>query len=544
MKGFGIASALTAASLLFSSVQADVDPIVIKGSKFFYKTNGTQFYMRGVAYQQDVTSGNSTSDSYTDPLADAAGCARDIPYLQKLRTNVIRVYAINPESNHDSCMNALADAGIYVISDLSAPDISINRDDPAWTDEIYTRYTSVVDALANYTNTLGFFAGNEVSNTPNTTDASAFVKAAVRDTKAYIKAKNYRTIGVGYATNDDSTIRVDMADYFNCGTNAANAIDFWGYNIYSWCGESSYTESGYDVRTEEFSNYSVPSFFAEYGCNTVQPRTFSEVDALYGSNMSGVWSGGIVYMYFQEANDYGLVTVSGTTVSTLTDFSYLSSRLATVSPTGVNSASYTPTNSVQACPTIGTDWEAEASPLPPSPNQELCTCMYNSLTCVVKSSVSSDDYGDLFSTVCGLDSGKACLGIAANATLGDYGAYSMCNSTEQLAYVLNAYYEAQDSTNQASACSFGGSASTKSATKATGSCSSLIAQAGTAGTGTVTASPTGTASGGSSTSSSTSTSTKTGAASAVGLPSMDFGLLNLGVYVFAAVLSGSAMILL
>lgn len=546
MKGFGIASALTAASLLVSSVNAAVDPIVISGSKFFYKTNGTQFYMRGVAYQQDVTSGNSTSDSYTDPLADAAGCARDIPYLIKLRTNVIRVYAIDPTQDHSSCMNALADAGIYVISDLSAPDLSINRDDPTWNDELYARYTAVVDSLANYTNTLGFFAGNEVSNTANTTDASAFVKAAVRDTKAYIKAKAYRTIGVGYATNDDSTIRVNMADYFNCGTNTANAIDFWGYNIYSWCGDSSYTESGYDVRTEEFANYSVPVFFAEYGCNTVTPRTFSEVDALYGSQMNGVWSGGIVYMYFQEANDYGLVSVSGTSVSTLTDFENLSSRIATISPTGVNSASYTATNSPQACPTVGTDWEAASSPLPPSPNQQLCTCMYNSLTCVVKASVDSSDYADLFSTVCGLDNGKACDGITANGTTGTYGAYGMCDAKEQLAYALNAYYQAQDSTNQASACNFGGSASTKAATSASGSCSSLMAQAGTAGTGTVTSSPTGTAAGAGSSGSSTSksTSTKSGAASAMVVPSMDFGLLNLGVYVFAAILSGGAMILL
>jgi hypothetical protein len=126
--------------------------------------------------------------------------------------------------------------------------------------------------------------------------------------KAYIKTKNYRTIGVGYATNDDAAIRIPLAHYFNCGDDPASAIDFWGYNIYSWCGDSSYTKSGYDQRTAEFANYSVPAFFAEYGCNTVQPREFTEVGAIYGTNMTSVWSGGIVYMYFQEANDYGMIT--------------------------------------------------------------------------------------------------------------------------------------------------------------------------------------------------------------------------------------------
>jgi 1,3-beta-glucanosyltransferase GAS1 len=217
------------------------------------------------------------------------------------------VYAIDPTQDHSQCMQLLESAGIYLIVDLSAPGASINRDTPQWNDDLYARYTSVIDALQNYTNVLGFFAGNEVSNNSTNTDASAFVKAAVRDMKAYIKQRGYRTIGVGYATNDDADIRVNMANYFDCG-DPADAIDFWGYNIYSWCGNSSYTKSGYDVRTEEFSTYNIPAFFAEYGCNTVQPRTFSEVQALYGSEMTPVWSGGIVYEYFQEVNNYGTFT--------------------------------------------------------------------------------------------------------------------------------------------------------------------------------------------------------------------------------------------
>jgi 1,3-beta-glucanosyltransferase GAS1 len=165
--------------------------------------------MKGVAYQQEINSNTTQSKSvdYTDPLADTKSCKRDIEYLKKLNTNTIRVYAIDPTEDHDECMKALADAGIYVVADLSEPGTSINRDQPTWDVPLYTRYTKVVDVMAKYTNTLGFFAGNEVSNQKNNTEASAFVKSAVRDTKAYIKSKNYRPIGVGYATNDDADIR-------------------------------------------------------------------------------------------------------------------------------------------------------------------------------------------------------------------------------------------------------------------------------------------------------------------------------------------------
>ena len=80
-----------------------------QGTKFFYE-NGTQFFIVGVAYQPDV---NATSTaSFVDPLADAQGCERDIPLMQALGVNVIRVYAIDTSQDHSACMNAFADAGM------------------------------------------------------------------------------------------------------------------------------------------------------------------------------------------------------------------------------------------------------------------------------------------------------------------------------------------------------------------------------------------------------------------------------------------------
>lgn len=265
-----------------------------------------------MAYQQGIAPGGaseSTNATFIDSLADAASCQRDIPYLQQLGTNTIRAYAIDPTQDHSACMNALDAAGIYVIADLSVPGESINRDDPTWTTDLFARYQGVIDNLGQYPNALGFFAGNEVTNNKTNSASSAFVKAAVRDSKAYIASKNFgKWMGVGYATNDDADTRDNLASYFNCGEDQAAAVDFWGYNIYEWCGQSTFQTSGYQERTEAFANYSVPAFFSEYGCNNPgggEARVWQETGVLYSSLMNTVWSGGIVYEYFEEQNDFG-----------------------------------------------------------------------------------------------------------------------------------------------------------------------------------------------------------------------------------------------
>ncbi|KAI6250010.1 1,3-beta-glucanosyltransferase [Erysiphe necator] len=523
-------------ALLIRFTLADLQPIIIKGSHFFYE-NGTEFFIRGVAYQQDIINLSASSTgttSYSDPLADKNACKRDIPLLQELGANVIRVYAIDPTADHSFCMKLLQDAGIYVIQDLSNPTSSINRDKPTWTTELFANYAGVIDALAKYSNVIGFFAGNEVSNEVKNTEASAFVKAAVRDMKSYIKAKKYRPMGVGYATNDDPAIRIPLAHYFNCG-DPAESIDFWGYNIYSWCGDSSFTNSGYDQRTLEFSNYSVPAFFAEYGCNTIRPRKFTEVQAIYGDQMTKVWSGGIMYMYFQEANDYGLVTVSGDKVSKLPDFTALSKQLATVAPSNTPMSQYSVTNTVaQDCPATGVSWAA-SSKLPPIANADLCSCMMSSLSCTAKSGLSSNETATLFSSVCGLDS-KACVGISANASTGTYGAYSMCLPDQQLSFAMDQYYKLQKSAD--SACNFGGNAKTQSSSLSD-SCKKLLGQAGPAGTGVVTSAPTSTKG----TSDSDGSSKKSGAGVNV-VPIFNSDLLKIYAYLIVMVITGAGMVLL
>jgi hypothetical protein len=175
--------------------------------------------------------------------------------------------------------------------------------------------------------------------------------------------------------------------------------------------------------------------------------------------------------------------------------------------------------------------------------------MDKALNCVPSSQINSDNIGDFFGLVCGL-SESACAGIAANATSGDYGAYGMCNPMQQLGWALNSYYEQQLAAgNGASACDFSGSATTQAAASPTGQCASLVSQAGSGGTGTVTSAPTatgGSSSGGSSSggSGSSSTGSSAGVPGQSTLASLNFGYVQLGLYMVCAFVAGAGMIVL
>ncbi|GAO13549.1 uncharacterized protein UV8b_05823 [Ustilaginoidea virens] len=469
---------------------ADLPSIQIKGSKFFYP-NGTQFFIKGIAYQQDSSPGGATTNSsatFTDPLADEASCKRDIPLLQQLQTNVIRTYAIDPTADHSACMKLLSDAGIYVLSDLGNPQQSINRGNPEWNVDLLAHYQKVVDSLASYSNVIGFFAGNEVTNNATTTPASAYVKAAVRDVKRYIKNQNYRPMGVGYAADDDADIRDQISAYFNCGP-AEDSVDFLGCNVYEWCGKQTFESSGYNRLLESFQSFSVPVFFGEYGCNLpggAADRIFDDTAALYVSNMTAVFSGGFVYEYFEEANDYGLVKVSDGSATKLKDFAALQKQISAVSPEGVQMSDYSPSNKAADCPAVNAKWQASPQ-LPPTPNADACSCMAKAAECVVANSTDAKDYGSIFGFICG-SNGDLCKGINANTSTGVYGAYSMCSDKDKLTYVLNQYYSSNGKAS--TSCSFKGSAQTQTASGSLSHCDSLAA-ASASGSGNSSASGNG-----------------------------------------------------
>ncbi|KAG2220739.1 hypothetical protein INT45_007351 [Circinella minor] len=431
-------------------------PIVIKDNKFFDSVTKNQFFIKGVAYQpRDGHTTDGNKDAIADPLADTTACARDAQLMQKLGLNVVRVYEVDPSKNHDQCMKSFADAGLYLLLDIATPKFSINRKTPEYDTRLYNAYRKTIDAFTKYDNMLAFIAGNEVTNDNTNTLASAYVKAAVRDMKKYIKTTKKNYIPVGYASNDDEFIREAIKDYFVCGDEDEQA-DFFGVNMYEWCGDSTYEKSGYADRTKEFANYHKPVFLSEYGCNLVTPREFTDVEALYGPQMTDVWSGGVVYEWSQENNNYGLVKIQDGKVELMEDYNYLQKELAKVNPKGVNMDAVSENQQGPQCPDQTENWKVSTK-LPPTPSDGACSCMLDTLSCTASDQVSntmsgnSSAVGDQIDMLCGLVS---CDEISGDAENGRYGAFSYCSGTEKLSYLYNLYIQE----NKDGKCEFEGNA--------------------------------------------------------------------------------------
>ncbi|KAI0063185.1 glycoside hydrolase family 72 protein [Artomyces pyxidatus] len=547
-----LAAAFTVATYLSSGVHA-IGKITRSG-RYLFNADGSRFYIKGVAYQEqgavDTSDPNNPflePSTFIDPLANSTACARDLPFLQQLGVNAIRVYSVNSSLNHDSCMQALSSAGIYTIIDLSLPvNGSIDRDSPAWTTNLLDLYIGTINAFSKYDNVLAYNVGNEVVTATNGTAALAFVKAAARDTKAYLTSKSSPAL-VGYAAiNGDDTFVPPLANYLSCDPTGKNsgssAIDLFGLNDYSWCGNSSF-EAAYADTTNQFAGYNVVAYFSEYGCNSPSPRIWTEVPALFGSQAVPVWSGGIAFSYFpaeSAAGEFGMVTFSpdGSTVQTSTDFTNLKAQYNAVSFINTPSQSSAPAAAYPSCPQQNTTFLA-SNTLPPTPSDAACACVESKLSCQFNPQTSNTTaiIGTLFGTACSLlgAKGDTCNDIAADGSAGQYGLVSACDPSTKLSYVMSEYFEANNRDPQA--CSFAGNGTVNPAAVSSVSASQVASSCLSTATGTfvpVAPSPTGGSS--SQSSGGSSPSHSAGAATAL-LTSDSRGLMGVAL-MFAISIAG------
>ena len=310
-------------TILFAIPGLALQPIKISGQYLVNSGSENLFQIIGVAYQPGGQSGYDPG-SGKDPLSDGDACLRDAALMQRLGINAIRVYNLDPKVNHDLCASIFNSVGIYMLLDVNSPlgGESINRGDPgsSYTTSYLTRIFAIVEAFKSYPNTLAFFGGNEIINDiPSAKIIPPYIRAVTRDLKNYIAKHSQRTIPVGYSAADVREVLTDTWAYLQCTTSSdpntpdPSRADLFALNSYSWCGPTAtFQTAGYDKIVSNFGNSTIPVFFSEYGCNKVIPRTFEEVGTLYGSQVTPVLSGGLVYQWTQDESNYGLVNVSTT----------------------------------------------------------------------------------------------------------------------------------------------------------------------------------------------------------------------------------------
>ncbi|KAF1362904.1 hypothetical protein EJ07DRAFT_174482 [Lizonia empirigonia] len=334
---------------LLSSIAHAVNPVEIRGQDFVDTVTNKRLMIVGVDYQPGGQAGYKPQEG-EDALTNADVCLRDAVVMQKLGVNTIRVYNVDPTLDHSECMSIFNAAGIYMILDVNSPlsGESINRAEP-WTSyhrDYLTRIFGVVESFKAFPNTLAFFAANEVMNDLSTAEYNPmYIRAVQRDLKNYIKNHSDRTIPVGYSAADVREILQDTWAYMQCShDDDQSSSDFFGLNSYSWCGDASFQSSGYSDLVNMFQDSAIPVFYSEYGCNEVQPRIFTEVEALYGSQMTSL-SGGLVYEYSQEEADYGLVVInSNGSLSLRQDFDNLQNRFNKLDISLIQSTNASSTN--------------------------------------------------------------------------------------------------------------------------------------------------------------------------------------------------------
>lgn len=209
-----------------------------------------------------------------------------------------------------------------------------------------------------------------------------------------------------------------------------------------FCGDAR--ASVYDGKNGDFAGYNIPAYFSEFGCITSPPRLWTEVNTIFSSPMSDVWSGALAFSYFPATSaqgQFGIVNISadGSTVTTSDDFNRLKTQYGGITPPNSPSSSGL-TTSYPSCPAQNSTFLASTT-LPPTPNDNSCNCLESTLACQFTPKTNnatqvSNIVGPLLDSACMFlgQAGGSCDAISADGAAGKYGAVSPCDACK-LSYI-------------------------------------------------------------------------------------------------------------
>ncbi|KAF1974247.1 hypothetical protein BU23DRAFT_638480 [Bimuria novae-zelandiae CBS 107.79] len=423
-------------SLIAFRATAEVEPIVVKGNHLFYRDSGTAFFVRGVTYQPYNVNG-SDSDVMPDALANETLCQRDIPHLNALNVNVIFVSRIHLERDHSACMNAFADASIYVIVNTG------QRGDGFWNQRQLEYKVGILGSLAGFTNLLAItLAQQDQENTYLLRCKDAGEREFIdymwchEDTPDALVSWINSNDDVDCWEKGDVALSIEVLRLINA-PNILNVLyctwdrslperRLFDFISYLFSDESAKTFSGaWQRRSKIVINVPPRSCEPRTRHNRFQydhrgPRT----ERLFGSCF---YLGDIEAIIYQRSS-----------LPTYNNLAILSEG----------------------------DWLGIPNVLPPTPYEPLCSCMMSTLRCSVKpkltdllETANSKSFNVTLDEACESDWENQRVGVAVNTTMGRYGAfrrgfetlskidvpvltdYSTCNHTAALSWAANQYWK-------------------------------------------------------------------------------------------------------
>jgi hypothetical protein len=247
-------------------------------------------------------------ESYIDPLGDdwLSELRKDVPFFHQLGINTIFVDHSDPTQSPDRALQLLQDESIYVLLELftnielkdshkvQAADIDLQR---LYSPAKVRKALAVVSQTAHFPNILGYSISQSEIHSSASTKLAALHRAAVRDTKLFLRKSGSRQIPVGANMSSSQMFRGGALRYMAAGSTEER-VDFMSYGVWDWVGPSSFSISGYKNLCEAFEPWPVPMFLAQYGtAYGGRARVLDEVECVFSPDMTGVFSGGFLHTF-------------------------------------------------------------------------------------------------------------------------------------------------------------------------------------------------------------------------------------------------------
>ncbi|SMR42586.1 unnamed protein product [Zymoseptoria tritici ST99CH_1E4] len=220
----------------------NISPIETKGN-WFWK-DSKRFLIKGVPYEPRNSS-LPGPESRINPLSDdwLENLRKDIPFFHRLGINTMFIECADATQSPRQAMQLLQNEGIYVLlkldtdlvrgdsGQLKAAKINIAR---MYSPDEVRKNLAIVRQTARFSIVRGYKISQSKIWTDATTKLAALHRAAVRDTKLFLKKLGLRPIPVGSSMSSDQMYRLNVIRYMTAGS-PEERVDFISFGVYDWC---------------------------------------------------------------------------------------------------------------------------------------------------------------------------------------------------------------------------------------------------------------------------------------------------------------------